>query len=100
MSNVKPRTKAAMSEIKAIADRHLREFVDLMVFYAKSLSPYDTGNNRSSIAWQFDSGLGVFIVFTESGYGGWLEIGTSIMAARPYLRPAFEKAKAQLKRLG
>lgn len=30
------------------------------------------------------------VVFTGSGYGGWVELGTAKMAAEPYIYPAFE----------
>jgi len=30
-------------------------------------------------------------LFTQSGYGGYLEVGTSKMRAQPYLYPAFEE---------
>ena len=34
-------------------------------------------------------------LFTQSGYGGYLETGTSKMRAQPYLFPAFIKFKSQ-----
>lgn len=33
-----------------------------------------------------------FRIYTQSGYGGWLELGTKRMAARPYIMPAFQEA--------
>jgi hypothetical protein len=36
--------------------------------------------------------------YTESGYGAYLELGTSRMAARPYFAPAFRIAAAELAR--
>jgi HK97 gp10 family phage protein len=30
-------------------------------------------------------------IYTQSGYGGYLEVGTRKMAARPYIRPAFDE---------
>ncbi len=35
-------------------------------------------------------------LFTKSGYGGFLELGTVKMAAQPYLFPAFEEHISQL----
>jgi hypothetical protein len=53
----------------------------------------DTGHNRRSIdATVYDSPEGPRAeLSTSSGYGAWLEIGTRLMAARPYLYPAFMK---------
>ena len=52
-----------------------------------------TGNNRRSIDSEVkeEGGRVVAEVFTQSGYGGYLEIGTTKMPARPYLKPAFDK---------
>ena len=53
----------------------------------------DTGHNRRSIdATVEDTPEGPSAqLFTQSGYGGYLELGTSRMIARPYLWPAFSK---------
>ena len=52
-----------------------------------------TGNNARSIDSEVteEGGRIVAEVFTQSGYGGYLEIGTVKMPARPYLKPAFDK---------
>lgn len=54
--------------------------------------PHDTGNNSDSIRMQ-EYRTGHFMVHTESGYGGWLEIGTEKMPARPYMRDAYRAAR-------
>ena len=53
----------------------------------------DTGHNRRSIdATVIDTPEGPSAeLFTQSGYGGYLEVGTSKMPARPYLYPAFQR---------
>ena len=75
---------------------------------AVKLSPYQTGHNRRSIAAEV-SGMGVVAsggeggsermvddskiegaVFSTSGYGGFLETGTSKMPGRPYFKPALD----------
>jgi len=33
-----------------------------------------------------------FRVYTQSGYGGWLELGTQLMEARPYIHTGFMRA--------
>ena len=70
-------------------------------------SPWLTGNNRRSIVGEAST-MGVVAgqgsaerqvndaeiegaVYSSSGYGGFLEVGTSKMPARPYIKPATEK---------
>lgn len=53
----------------------------------------DHGLNRASIDTdivEVDAGVQATI-FTQSGYGGYLESGTSKMPARPYLAPAVQQ---------
>jgi len=95
----------------------LQEMANITVKYAVENSPCDTGTNRKSIGAEFTAKSGVkrfgespptgdsertptgndvgFRVFATSGYGGYLEIGTSKMAARPYIKPAFDRAMAE-----
>jgi len=66
-------------------------------------SPVLTGNNRRSIAYEVGSGGEVAkkdneaAVFSTSGYGGYLETGTTDpegakrMDPRPYFKPALDK---------
>jgi len=73
----------------------------------KRQRPGGTGTNRRSIDVSVVDGPdGVHAeLFTTSGYGGYLEVGTSKMAAQPYLYPAFvlkikglqERIKARIK---
>ena len=57
---------------------------------AKELSPYLTGNNRRSITRDVKGLVGR--VYSTSGYGGYLETGTSKMVSRPYFYPAAQLA--------
>ncbi len=61
---------------------------DVVVDIAKEVvinSPWLTGNNARSIDFNENQ------VFSTSGYGGFLEVGTSLMPARPYFKPAVDK---------
>ena len=58
---------------------------------AKRRTPVKTGLNKRSINWDTPRG-GVRRIYTESGYGGFLETGTKFMAARPYMRPGLQDA--------
>ena len=93
------KTDEAADLIAGISEKNFTQFMDDMIGAAKEFSPIDTGNNRDSIKatseWltrnDFD-----FSLFTESGYGAWLELGTTRMPARPYFAPAFQFAHKQI----
>ena len=74
------------------------------------LSPWLTGNNRRSLVGEV-SGRGMVAsggegrvermvddsqiegaVYSTSGYGGYIETGTSKMPPRPYIKPALDKS--------
>lgn len=74
-------------------------------------SPKKTGNNMRSLAAEVatmgsvagsghervvDDNKLEAAVYSTSGYGGHLEVGTNRMAARPYIRPAFDLHKNEL----
>ncbi len=61
---------------------------------ARDLSPFDEGTNSRSIRHSVAGKTAE--IHTESGYGGYLEVGTSRMPARPYLRPAIERNKRKI----
>ena len=58
------------------------------------------GTNRQSISWKREGDT--LAVFTTSGYGGYLEVGTKGrnggrgMPERPYIFPAYEKNKTPI----
>lgn len=60
--------------------------------------PGGTGTNRRSIdadVTQDETGVKAEL-YTQSGYGGYLEVGTSRMSPQPYLMPSFMKFVKQL----
>ncbi len=77
------------------------EFVDKVLYIAKDKSPYLTGHNRDSIlAKKSGNRTGGFgwKMGTTSRYGGYLELGTARMPARPYFAPAIKEAFEAMKR--
>jgi HK97 gp10 family phage protein len=60
---------------------------------AKELSPKVTGHNAESIQKRLRRVQGGTkgTVFTESGYGGYIEAGTRLMQPHPYIYPAAQK---------
>lgn len=65
-----------------------------------------TGTNKRSIDSEvsYSDQIGLFskirsvvaILFTQSGYGGYLELGTKYIKARPYLYPAFNQFRTRI----
>ena len=98
-------TREAMNTIRNAGERNFTNFIDDMEEIAKSLAPgvhpTSTGNNRNSIKSRGEWGNRLtlnFELFTESGYGGYLELGTKKMPARPYFAPAFQQALSRLEK--
>ena len=56
--------------------------------HAKSLCPVDTGRLRNSITNQVDMSEQAVYIGTNVEYAPYVELGTSRMPARPFLRPA------------
>jgi len=54
----------------------------------------DTGNLSRSIQWRRES-AGHWAFFTETGYGAYVELGTSRMAARPCMGPGIAAAQRE-----
>jgi len=85
----------AMAKLNGALRRSLDETLKFDILpEAFDRSPFVSGNNARSIKTEVEAVAGDRIegsIFTESGYGGFLEIGTSKMAARPYLFPAVER---------
>ena len=95
MSRINPRTTDVLSTALDAGVEQISTFCVTLSAIASKNSPVDTGNNRDSIATQtgMNGGKPVGRVYTQSGYGGWLEIGTSTKPARPYIAPAYQEAK-------
>ncbi|HUT58988.1 MAG TPA: HK97-gp10 family putative phage morphogenesis protein [Phycisphaerae bacterium] len=78
--------------LKRAPTEALNRLAEHVTAEAKRRSPFKTGTNRRSINWDASRG-GERRIFTQSGYGGYLELGTKKMAARPFIRPALEAVK-------
>jgi len=99
----------AIEQVEQANKLAMRDTVVAVTHDAVHLSPWITGNNRRSIVGEA-SGMGAVAsggegraermvddskiegaVYSTSGYGGFLETGTSKMAARPYIKPASDR---------
>jgi len=60
-----------------------------------------TGQLRNSIDYRVDTSANSVTVTVQAAapYAGYLEFGTVKMAARPFLRPAFEESKGSILRI-
>lgn len=65
--------------------------------YAKENCPVDTGRLRNSITHEVEMGDKSAIIGTNVEYAAFVELGTSKMRARPYLRPAAENHSGEYK---
>lgn len=94
---VNDRSKAALAEINRLSNTALVEFVETTVEIAKDIVKVDTGNLKDSI----DSdtigsafarfAIRVFRIFTQTGYGAFVELGTARMERQPFLGPAISE---------
>ena len=84
----------ANKEAKAIIDKAIESGLkDTVIQIANEVvegSPVLTGMNRRSIDYQKKSRFS-WEVYSTSGYGGWLEVGTSRKGATPYFNPALDR---------
>lgn len=113
-TRIKLNTREVNERVREAARLGLRDTIVAIHADAVDNSPAVTGNNRRSIASEV-SGMGVVAtdgeggaermvdegkleaaVYSTSGYGGYLEVGTRYMNARPYFRPALDRHSGEL----
>lgn len=87
----------ARSELETCIDRALWAIGATAEGYAKRLCPVDTGRLRNSITHVSD-GESAYIG-TNVEYASFVELGTSKMHARPYLKPAATQHSDEYKRI-
>ncbi len=71
-------------------DRALASLAEYVKGNAANLAPYDTGALSNSISTEKEREL-LYIVFDQVEYGLWQELGTSKIAAQPFMVPAIER---------
>lgn len=93
------RIAEAKAEVQLATFTAIQEVFELDIkAAAKENSPVLSGNNKRTIDTEVVEVPGGIqaTLFTQSGYGGYLEIGTRKMPARPYLQPAFDEGVATI----
>ena len=95
---VKIRTNINSAEVMAMVNKAAGEgLLDTTVLIAGDVvrdSPIKFGTNKRSIDYWVRKLKAK--IFSTSGYGGWLEVGTRKMEARPYFHPAALRHLPQL----
>jgi len=86
---------AGVRQVALVSRRTVDKIADAVTDAAKSLVPVDTGALRTSI--HKEVAADSVTVATATGYGGYVELGTSRMAAQPFMRPALMKVAAQIR---
>jgi len=93
---IRDNSAAVLKQITGLTKERLVDFAEEMTEVAKDGCPVDTGNLRDSIEWSeevISEVLIAVLVYTQTGYGFWVNNGTSRMAAQPFLDPAFATAR-------
>lgn len=85
-------SREAVAKIKKLSYNARNEFVEVAEEVAKSNAPFDTGNHRDLISHDEIDGGTKARLFSQSGYGAHLELGTARMSPRPHFGPAIEAA--------
>jgi len=105
------RTEAVVKEVTDANKLAMRDtVVEVVADSIRPPSPWKTGHNRRSMVGEV-SGMGIAYlgqdaeperqvddakiegaVYGTSGYSGFLEVGTSRMNPRPYIKPAMDKS--------
>lgn len=87
---------------KGVSEPYRRQALDagadIIVERARAIAPVDTGKlKREGIVKGDNDGSSIQVGWTkEEFYGRFLENGTSKMAPRPHIRPAYEQTKTRV----
>lgn len=89
------KTEKAKGKVRDASGRGLLKVTTLIAEQTKKPwpegTPWLTGNNSRSIEFDCDKSRLKASIYSTSGYGGFLEVGTVRKAARPYMKPALDK---------
>lgn len=90
---MKLKSNANMKDVKQIVKQNTAELTQ----GAQRKAPVDTGNLRRSITMDLSDGGLTGKVKPTADYAPYLEYGTRFQPAQPFMRPSFNKQKAQFK---
>lgn len=86
---------AAERQVLLLSRKTVERVADAVVGTAKTLVPVDTGALRESIHKEVEADS--VIVATGTGYGGFVEVGTSKQRAQPFMGPALQRVAAEIR---
>lgn len=89
------RSKEVLALIERSTEEDIQYLGEVMVVNAQEIAPRLTGNLVRSISMRLEGKI--LRVLTECGYGAYVELGTTKMAAQPYLAPSWKIALDKLK---
>lgn len=88
--------KTGLKKLLAISQKRLVKFAENAVTIASAEAPYISGHLSRNILWEeLLKGKGV-IIFTRTGYGGWVEMGTAHFEGRRFLAKGVDLAKKEI----
>ena len=96
---IRDNTKNVLNEVDRRIRRDLITSAVLVERSAKQIVPVKTGTLKRSIVHEPVNPKREVRVGTNVKYGPFVELGTSKMSARPYLRPALETNMPEIRRL-
>lgn len=97
MAKLKWHGDKAIKNMEQAVNMALEASALLVEGQAKAFAPVDTGNLRNSITHEVEPQEAR--VGTNVSYGVFQELGTSKMAAQPYLNPALEMNRSNIKKI-
>lgn len=87
-----------LTDVKRVVKHNVMQMTNQVVKNADFDKGYQTGETKRSVSMQIghDGLYGEVGATTE--YAGYLEYGTRLMSAQPFIKPAFDKQEKKFKR--
>lgn len=99
MAKINDHTKEVLSEVDRLISERLITAALMVERSAKKMVPVVTGTLRRSITHEPKKPKRKVVVGSNVEYAPFVEMGTSKMSARPYLRPALHANMEKIRKL-
>lgn len=87
---VKSKFPEALKKIGKLEDEDIEAFMEVFAMFAAEEAPVDTGDLKGSIDFQKIKAA-AYRLFTTTDYGAYVELGTALRDANPFMRRAFKR---------